>query len=231
MPAEQRRAKKTCFSFGTQKGTEIFYTFVRYQGSKQNAYTTMKTYSMTTTKTLTSILLLLAVISTFSKTSVVVNGDDMVDFTDQLIPCGICTDGGFPTINDAVLASFIGGFLPVTCGQAQAIGLARGYTLQQCATAQALARNTCGCPNEPTPSPVSAPSTPAPTAAPPTVFCLICPNGNRVTGLGVLGSLQCQDVDKMGRERKLTSEQCLAAQTRTAQEDDPCDCLPPTPGT
>ena len=149
---------------------------------------------------------------------------------DEIFPCFICTDGGTPTDRDAVLATFIGGAIPLTCGVASDIGLTVGYTLEQCATAQVLARNgRCGCPNEPTNAPVPAPVTPAPTAFE-GVYCLICPNGNRATGTNFLGTLQCQDADKMGREKKFDESQCLAAQTRAAQDDDVCGCIPPSPG-
>lgn len=116
--------------------------------------------------------------------------------------------------------------MPITCGEAQFIGgpLGLGFTLEQCAIAQALAVNTCGCPNEPTPAPATVPATPAPTPAPVTVFCLLCPDGNPSTGTGSIGGNQCQDVDMMGRSRMLTEAQCLAAQIRAAQSDDPCGC-------
>jgi hypothetical protein len=145
-------------------------------------------------------------------------------------PCQICRDGGFPQNLDATLVSFFG--LPITCGRAQLIGGPNGigFTLQQCAIAQAAAIGTCGCPNEPTTAPVMMPVTQAPSQGPELVFCLICPNGNRATGTGSIGGLQCQDVDMMGREMMLTEDECIAAQIRSAGSDDPCGCASPTPG-
>mmetsp|Transcript_26831 Transcript_26831/g.63993 ORF Transcript_26831/g.63993 Transcript_26831/m.63993 type:complete len:666 (+) Transcript_26831:376-2373(+) len=149
-----------------------------------------------------------------------------------LFPCEICRDGGLPTLPDATLVSFFG--VPVTCGFAQFIGspLGPGLTLEQCAIAQAAAaQGTCGCPGEPTPAPVkkAIPTTHAPSEAPDTVFCLICPEGTMSMGTGAIGGLQCQDVDQMGREGRLTEDECLAAQLRAAGSDDPCGCNPPTP--
>lgn len=48
-------------------------------------------------------------------------------------------------------------------------------------------------------------------------------------GTGAIGGLQCQDVDQMGRDGRLTEDECLAAQLRAAGSDDPCGCNPPTP--
>mmetsp|Transcript_37795 Transcript_37795/g.91943 ORF Transcript_37795/g.91943 Transcript_37795/m.91943 type:complete len:507 (+) Transcript_37795:314-1834(+) len=161
--------------------------------------------------------------------------------------CNICRDAGFGDLSlerpNATLASFVGGGISIQCGFGQFLGSTLNpqgpvYTLQQCAIAQSLAVGTCGCPNDPTAgAPVAAPSlpavvTPTPTPEPPPgVFCLICPNGNMVTGLGILGSMLCQDVDGMARRSELTDEECLAAQTRAAQDDDPCGCGPAAPGT
>lgn len=124
----------------------------------------------------------------------------------------------------------------MSCGLAQFIGGPTNpngpvYTLEQCAIAQASAIGVCGCPGEATPAPVKAPLSPAPTDAPETVFCLICPEGTRAMGTGSIGGMQCQDVDMMGRNSELTESECLAAQTRAAQEDDPCLCMPMTAGT
>lgn len=159
---------------------------------------------------------------------------------DRVEFCNICRDAGLdlslsePT---ATLASFVSGGISISCQFAQILGSVLNpdgpvYTLEQCAIAQSLAVGTCGCPGEVTAPPAPSSAT-VPTAAPLTdegIFCLICPDGNMATGLGILGSMQCQDVDAMGRNKMLTSEECLAAQTRAAQDDDPCGCGP-TPGT
>jgi hypothetical protein len=142
--------------------------------------------------------------------------------TVALFPCNICRDGGSLTEPGGTLVSFLG--FPVSCGLAQIVGITPGLTLQQCAIAQAAAVGTCGCPNEPTDAPVMSPVTHAPTAAPETVFCLVCPMGQMTMGTGSLGGMQCQDVDMMGRNSELTESECLAAQIRAAQEDDPCGC-------
>ena len=154
---------------------------------------------------------------------------------DRVEFCNICRDASFGDLSlqnpDETLASFISGGISISCGFAQFLGSTLNdqngpvYTLDQCAIAQSLAVGVCGCPNEPTSAPVTLPAvTPQPTDAPPGVFCLVCPNGNMATGTGLLGSMQCQDVDNMARESQLTDEECLAAQTRAAQDDDPCGC-------
>jgi len=171
---------------------------------------------------------------------------------DRVEFCNICRDATFGDLSlgrpNATLASFISGGISIQCGFAQFLGSTLNpqgpvYTLEQCAIAQSLAvGGTCGCPNEPTAAPVVAPIpavvTPQPTDPAPGVYCLICPNGNMATGLGVLGSMLCQDVDTMARMSELTDEECLAAQTRAAQDDDPCGCsggapapAPVAPGT
>lgn len=146
-------------------------------------------------------------------------------------PCNICRDGGVLQDPGATLVSFLQA--SISCGTAQFIGgpNGMGLTLTQCAIAQALAVNTCGCPNEPTLAPALAPTTVAPTSGPEIVFCLICPNGNEAMGVGFIGSMSCQQVDMMGRRSELTQDQCLAAQIRAAQLDDVCGCFPDTPGT
>mmetsp|Transcript_39363 Transcript_39363/g.95211 ORF Transcript_39363/g.95211 Transcript_39363/m.95211 type:complete len:780 (+) Transcript_39363:297-2636(+) len=150
----------------------------------------------------------------------------------ERIPCNICRNADF---NDRTLGnptgtifSFLG--LDVSCQQAQDLGnplFGIGYTVEQCATAQAAAVERCGCPGEPTPAPVAAPVTSAPTSFE-GVYCLLCPLGNEATGTGSVGSEQCQDIDMMGRNRQLSVDECLAVQTRAAQDDDPCGCATPT---
>eukprot|EP00529_Nitzschia_sp_RCC80_P007303 CAMPEP_0113473290 /NCGR_PEP_ID=MMETSP0014_2-20120614/17969_1 /TAXON_ID=2857 /ORGANISM="Nitzschia sp." /LENGTH=1292 /DNA_ID=CAMNT_0000366055 /DNA_START=1236 /DNA_END=5114 /DNA_ORIENTATION=+ /assembly_acc=CAM_ASM_000159 len=144
-------------------------------------------------------------------------------------PCQICRDGGFPQNPSGTIVSFFD--FPVSCGRAQFIGGINGpgFTLEQCAIAQAAAVGVCGCPGEPTPAPVKAPTTLAPSEQPDLVYCLICPNGNPASGTGSIGGLQCQDVDMMGRESMLTEDECIAAQIRAAGSDDPCGCIDPTP--
>ena len=159
---------------------------------------------------------------------------------DRIEFCNICRDATFGDLSlskpDATIASFVNGGISITCGFAQFLGSTLNvnngpvYTLTQCAIAQSLAVGTCGCPNEPTIAPSTTAAggvttaSPQPTDGPPGVFCLICPNGNMATGTGLLGSMLCQDVDTMARDSLLTDEECLAAQTRAAQDDDPCGC-------
>mmetsp|Transcript_8555 Transcript_8555/g.21376 ORF Transcript_8555/g.21376 Transcript_8555/m.21376 type:complete len:344 (-) Transcript_8555:3038-4069(-) len=162
--------------------------------------------------------------------------------TENRFPCNICRDGGVLTNPSGTLVSFLG--TPIFCGTAQFVGgvFGIGFTLEQCAIAQAAAIGVCGCPNEPTPAPIKThaggtPTTPvnAPVLAPsvaaaaaaadPLVFCLICPMGQMSMGTNAIGGMQCQDVDMMGTNRELTESECLAAQIRAAQPDDPCGCL------
>mmetsp|Transcript_8553 Transcript_8553/g.21358 ORF Transcript_8553/g.21358 Transcript_8553/m.21358 type:complete len:327 (-) Transcript_8553:3032-4012(-) len=159
--------------------------------------------------------------------------------TENRFPCNICRDGGVLTNPSGTLVSFLG--TPIFCGTAQFVGgvFGIGFTLEQCAIAQAAAIGVCGCPNEPTPAPIKThaggtPTTPvnAPVLAPsvaaaadPLVFCLICPMGQMSMGTNAIGGKQCQDVDMMGTNRELTESECLAAQIRAAQPDDPCGCL------
>lgn len=142
-------------------------------------------------------------------------------------PCNICANGGELANPDAILFTADG--IPVTCGEAQAVGgiFGPGYTLQECAIAQSLAVNTCGCPGEPIPAPDT---TPAPSLAPETVFCTVCFNGNPTMGAGSIGGELCQDLDKQARESFFTEQECLIIQTAAAAaEDDPCECIDPTP--
>jgi hypothetical protein len=130
----------------------------------------------------------------------------------------------------------------ITCREAQnealQIGDAEGFTIQQCAIAQALAINTCGCPGEPTPAPVAPPATASPTAGPETVFCVLCLNGMQATENGFIAGSQCFDVQKMGVDRELTAQECGGAQLLADTISDPCGCragtspvptIPPTP--
>ena len=142
---------------------------------------------------------------------------------DQRFACNICRDGGQLQDPNALLGTILG--LPATCGQAQSLGLPGGfgYTVEQCATLQALAIGTCGCPFEPTPAPDA---TPSPSAAPETVFCTVCFNGQPASGSGSIGGTLCQDLDTQGRADAFTSEECLIIQTAAATaEDDNCECL------
>mmetsp|Transcript_8162 Transcript_8162/g.20530 ORF Transcript_8162/g.20530 Transcript_8162/m.20530 type:complete len:778 (+) Transcript_8162:371-2704(+) len=200
--------------------------------------TTTTTMMMATTRIMKSLVVIVATALILTTTTSLDNKGSrsssssgiFVAAEDGVFPCFICTDGGTPTDRDETLATFVGGAIPLSCGLASDIGLTFGYTLEQCATAQVLARNCrCGCPNDPSCAvPVAAPVTPAPTAFE-GVYCLICPNGNRATGTNFLGTVQCQDADKMGRDRMFDESQCLAAQTRAAQDDDVCGCIPPSP--
>jgi hypothetical protein len=140
--------------------------------------------------------------------------------------CNICRNGGLVTELTETLVTVFG--IPVTCGQAQLIGATEGYTVEQCAIAQALAVGTCGCPNEPTMSPAAAPVPAPPVTAPETVFCTVCFNGTPSnSNAGSIGGTLCSDLDSQGRMDQFTSEQCLVIQTAAAvAEDDPCECEP-----
>jgi hypothetical protein len=106
----------------------------------------------------------------------------------------------------------------ITCQEGVFAGLKvgdrLGLTTEQCAIAQALAIDTCGCPGEPTLAPATPPSdiTPQPTEAPETVFCRLCLSDNDATKNGFIAGMQCFDVQAMGEDRQLTQSQCVAAQ-------------------
>jgi hypothetical protein len=148
--------------------------------------------------------------------------------TENLFPCNICREGGTLTRPNAIIFTF--GITPfaITCGQAQAFGNLPGLTLEQCGIAQALARDTCGCPFEPTPAPAAVvPATPAPTVAPPTVFCTVCFNGTPSFSNAAIGGMICGSLDVQARNSEFTSEECLVLQTAAAvAPGDPCQCLP-----
>ena len=152
-------------------------------------------------------------------------------------PCNICRDGGDLTNPGALLFGFGSMGMGVTCGVAQAIGgpFGPGFTIEQCGIAQALARDTCGCPNESTPSPASSPSVPAPTtsSAPsvgePKVFCTACFSGEPTFETDAVGGVQCGELDARGRNSEFTSMECLEVQTAVAAAiGDPCMCGVPT---
>jgi hypothetical protein len=147
-------------------------------------------------------------------------------------PCNICREGGVLTIPNALLFGFgsvLG--LGVTCGQAQAIGgvFGAGFTLEQCGIAQALARGTCGCPNETTLAPASSPTPVPPTPSDPQVFCTVCFNGDPTFTTVAIGGLQCGELDSRGRDFEFTMQECLEIQTAAAvAPGDPCMCSFPT---
>lgn len=150
---------------------------------------------------------------------------------EERFPCNICGIGT-PSNPNAVL--FFDPLLGVsiTCQQAQVVGTIQGFTVDQCLLSQFLAVGTCGCPNDP---PTAAPvpgSTPAPTMAPPTVFCTVCFNGRPSdSNAGSIGGRLCSVLDQEGRNDEFTLEECLIVQTAAAvAADDPCECAPsPSP--
>jgi hypothetical protein len=132
--------------------------------------------------------------------------------TEDRFPCNICRGGTMITNFNAVLVTAFG--TPVTCGQAQVFGATSGYTLEQCAIAQALAVGTCGCEGEPTVAPATSPTFPAPAPPPETVFCTVCFNGRPSnSNAGSIGGTLCSALDAQGRDNQFTSEQCLVIQS------------------
>ena len=145
----------------------------------------------------------------------------------------------------------------ITCQEAQYEGLQFGdrvgYTVDQCATAQALAAaddNRCGCPTTTDSSggtaPTSAPATTGGTTSPvttpkdddSTVFCVLCLSGNEVSKNGFIAGLQCKEVEVAGKNKELTQSECVGAQLLADTISDPCGCRaagsspqPPAPTT
>lgn len=149
--------------------------------------------------------------------------------TEVLRPiCNICRDGGDPlaiTKPFATLAQLNGNI--ITCQEGVFWGLQvgdrAGFTTDQCAVSQALAVNTCGCPGEPTPSPVSSPvpPSPSPTEALDALFCRLCLSDNDPSVNGFIAGMQCFDVAAMGEDSLFTQSECVAAQLLADTISDP----------
>ena len=152
----------------------------------------------------------------------------------QRFSCNICREGGELTNPNALLFGLVPLGFGLTCGQVQGIAgpFGFGLTLEQCGTAQALARNTCGCPNEPSQAPALSPatiSTGSPTEGPEFVFCTVCFSGDPTFETIAIGGIQCGEWDAKARKKEYTTQQCLAIQTAAAvAPGDPCFCLKPT---
>ena len=158
--------------------------------------------------------------------------------------CNICRDaapGDFSLANPDARLAFLDNMV-ITCRQGQNAGLQvgsmEGFTTEQCAIAQALAVDTCGCPGEPTPAPVAQPATAAPSPGPETVFCVLCLNGMQATVNGFIAGQQCFEVQQQGIDRELTAPECGGAQLLADAISDPCGCragtspvptIPPSP--
>ena len=120
----------------------------------------------------------------------------------------------------------------VTCQSAQDAAQMLSFDAQQCLVLQLQATNNnlCGCPQDITTSPTTAPASPAPTTTP-GEFCLICDsfgNGMPSNPAGLIGSITCAEADQNGRNSVYDFETCVMLQIR-AGLDDPCGCMPPTP--
>jgi hypothetical protein len=117
------------------------------------------------------------------------------------------------------------------CGQVQELAspTGQGLTLEQCGIAQALGRNTCGCSDEPTLSPVQSPVMTGNTApAEETVFCTVCFSGSPTFANIAIGGILCGEWDARARNEEFTSQECLALQTAAAvAPGNPCKCIPP----
>ena len=130
------------------------------------------------------------------------------------------------------------GGIEFTCLEFQTFGLTFGTTLELCATAQALAATTCGCPNAPTAAPASSPvapttaptmPTPAPALAPtPQPFCNICGEGFVTDPSAIIGPFQCLAVEIAGQNNQLDTMECLTYSI-AAQLDPGCGCAPRFP--
>mmetsp|Transcript_4704 Transcript_4704/g.11988 ORF Transcript_4704/g.11988 Transcript_4704/m.11988 type:complete len:351 (-) Transcript_4704:179-1231(-) len=160
--------------------------------------------------------------------------------------CNICRD--VISLSDLTLGNPGGTFAflnnqVITCQEAQYEGLQFGdrvgYTVDQCAVAQALAAaddNRCGCPSDgsgttPTPAPVNTGGTTSPATAPTTppdddstVFCVLCLSGNEASKNGFIAGLQCKEVEIAGKNKELTQSECVGAQLLADTISDPCGC-------
>mmetsp|Transcript_4703 Transcript_4703/g.11985 ORF Transcript_4703/g.11985 Transcript_4703/m.11985 type:complete len:349 (-) Transcript_4703:191-1237(-) len=169
------------------------------------------------------------------------NGSDM----DRPV-CNICRD--VISLSDLTLGNPGGTFAflnnqVITCQEAQYEGLQFGdrvgYTVDQCAVAQALAAaddNRCGCPADgsgttPTPAPANTGGTTSPATAPTTppdddstVFCVLCLSGNEASKNGFIAGLQCKEVEIAGKNKELTQSECVGAQLLADTISDPCGC-------
>ena len=151
-------------------------------------------------------------------------GDD-----DARFPCNICRSGGILTNLNALLFGFGGGLMGfgITCGDAQEIGgpFGPGYTLKQCAIAQALAIDTCGCPGD-VDDPNNLLSAVDTTKK---VFCSVCFEGKATFETATIGGVQCGELDVRARKFEFTQPECLQIQTAAAASlDDVCRCHDPS---
>jgi hypothetical protein len=153
-------------------------------------------------------------------------------------PCNICgpAAGGDFTIENpfVILLNYDPpDSMFVTCIEAQSAAIAADLTAQQCLILQlqATTNGRCGCPQDITLSPTTAPLTSNPTMEMGGEFCLICSDGAPPgRPAAFIGGITCAEADMRARNGEYDQEQCLMLQIREFL-DDPCDCAQDTPGT